>query len=883
MLLSIRTGPPTFTFLVISITVAVCFSLNFSTTWSILDQTRRVDRDSLGRTHAVTRDNLNSLTSQLMRAMHSAASETVLNLARDVENTVLRYQKFTELSLGVSVDDDIEGRNMSVAFSDQFHVVLRSMMSEDIRRSHPTLLSLVFSNGYASVVMEAPWVDYVSPTETRTPTEHIEAWSPGPYSRYDIPVHLNETHQTVFCVLGNGALCNTTYQKEVVIIENDTMLHYTLTGFPMVLQNSVMDTWLRGYGILHNRSAFMADPATYLAQSGNETGQWRLTLSGTDDFIVSSFVLPVRASALDDSVYGLVGAGMDLMAISASLRALPQSVNQRVFLTQPMVFDGEVSINLLGTSHGTAVATEITMSDGTALRRQRPRQVIDSDDYIIRESGLYVQRSHNNDFTALMDNTTYFFTASRKDKYFLRAGSLRTDTGIDVSVVVVVPWDEILGGVEENTRQVQLDVEDNDSSIDQYNLRMQAISIVIVTCICLSILISYIIAVRFFTMPLIALRADMARVAMMDFDALPRRKPAIISEVRSMQHSFDLMVEYLREFRAFVPQAVLAPREEVNAGVVVDPTFESIVSAAAGKGDTTNTTNARYDVVLPVSPEGSQRGGPAGSSEPTPLGAAAANVDFVPDDPRAARLRGTTMQPFNASFVAVRFAFLESDNGQNNVSSYNSNVLGQHPPGVRVGACGSKDVDRAHALHQAFVERCLRIVERNEGVVVRFEASLLVASWNAFRPCHQHEAMACHVAQELDKELCDFHIHVLVSSGHVLVGFLGSERVRSPVVLGDCMNDQDDLVRLCGVLSSRMLVTESVAHKVTTLFELCPVDVVRRDVSTTVYELLPRPPLPPSDRAGAASAHARHSDMYALYQRRHATFEAQATVYNMAF
>eukprot|EP00760_Papus_ankaliazontas_P003520 PhM_4_TR11618/c1_g1_i5/m.9617 len=772
MLLSIRTGPPTFTFLVISITVAVCFSLNFSTTWSILDQTRRVDRDSLGRTHAVTRDNLNSLTSQLMRAMHSAASETVLNLARDVENTVLRYQKFTELSLGVSVDDDIEGRNMSVAFSDQFHVVLRSMMSEDIRRSHPTLLSLVFSNGYASVVMEAPWVDYVSPTETRTPTEHIEAWSPGPYSRYDIPVHLNETHQTVFCVLGNGALCNTTYQKEVVIIENDTMLHYTLTGFPMVLQNSVMDTWLRGYGILHNRSAFMADPATYLAQSGNETGQWRLTLSGTDDFIVSSFVLPVRASALDDSVYGLVGAGMDLMAISASLRALPQSVNQRVFLTQPMVFDGEVSINLLGTSHGTAVATEITMSDGTALRRQRPRQVIDSDDYIIRESGLYVQRSHNNDFTALMDNTTYFFTASRKDKYFLRAGSLRTDTGIDVSVVVVVPWDEILGGVEENTRQVQLDVEDNDSSIDQYNLRMQAISIVIVTCICLSILISYIIAVRFFTMPLIALRADMARVAMMDFDALPRRKPAIISEVRSMQHSFDLMVEYLREFRAFVPQAVLAPREEVNAGVVVDPTFESIVSVAAAAAaehpaPALGTPGADYlspatsthkpsvnDAVTAVALEQSFRLTADDENDN------ATTADFVPDDPRAARLRGTTMQPFNASFVAVRFAFLESDNGQNNVSSYNSNVLGQHPPGVRVGACGSKDVDRAHALHQAFVERCLRIVERNEGVVVRFEASLLVASWNAFRPCHQHEAMACHVAQELDKELCDFHIHV---------------------------------------------------------------------------------------------------------------------------
>eukprot|EP00760_Papus_ankaliazontas_P003494 PhM_4_TR11618/c1_g1_i10/m.9586/K17533/MAP3K19, YSK4; mitogen-activated protein kinase kinase kinase 19 len=897
--LSVRVLPAAMTVIVMCATVALCFGLSFSATNSIISQTRRVDRDSLDRTHAVTRDNLNSLTSQLMRAMHSAASESVMAMVGSIESTVRRYQGFVHKSLSTPSAED---PTQPTALTKTFVEVSRSLMMQDILTSYPTVISVILSSGHSVTVLEAPWLDSDGQGGSKPSNDIIESISDGrTQAEHGVTpdaYHPNPTTSlwTYFCPLTPDADCNTTFRKKVVIMADDTIYVQTLGGFPILIDNFTIGEALGSYGfdtrqvsLTGNNGSVAYDFVDTNEPSDQYGGKWTTSNTGNTEAVVFSYTLPVAAGTIDAKLTGMVGAGLDLEAMSDALRRLPQHSDQRVFVVHQI--NSTTENIMFGTSHGTAIVREYT---GTSLV-QRARSVSESDDYIISGAGRYVARYHNNSFRALDTNNTYYYTVfdddnentarstSGRKKYLMRSSTTHTDSGIDFSIVVVVPYDQILAGVEENTKQVIAEVEHNDNSLDEYYFKTQVVGICALIVFILIIFVTSVYSSRYFTMPLIALRADMARVAMMDFDALPRRKPAIISEVRSMQHSFDLMVEYLREFRAFVPQAVLAPREEVNAGVVVDPTFESIVSAAAGKGDTTNTTNARYDVVLPVSPEGSQRGGPAGSSEPTPLGAAAANVDFVPDDPRAARLRGTTMQPFNASFVAVRFAFLESDNGQNNVSSYNSNVLGQHPPGVRVGACGSKDVDRAHALHQAFVERCLRIVERNEGVVVRFEASLLVASWNAFRPCHQHEAMACHVAQELDKELCDFHIHVLVSSGHVLVGFLGSERVRSPVVLGDCMNDQDDLVRLCGVLSSRMLVTESVAHKVTTLFELCPVDVVRRDVSTTVYELLPRPPLPPSDRAGAASAHARHSDMYALYQRRHATFEAQATVYNMAF
>eukprot|EP00760_Papus_ankaliazontas_P003497 PhM_4_TR11618/c1_g1_i12/m.9695 len=893
--LSVRVLPAAMTVIVMCATVALCFGLSFSATNSIISQTRRVDRDSLDRTHAVTRDNLNSLTSQLMRAMHSAASESVMAMVGSIESTVRRYQGFVHKSLSTPSAED---PTQPTALTKTFVEVSRSLMMQDILTSYPTVISVILSSGHSVTVLEAPWLDSDGQGGSKPSNDIIESISDGrTQAEHGVTpdaYHPNPTTSlwTYFCPLTPDADCNTTFRKKVVIMADDTIYVQTLGGFPILIDNFTIGEALGSYGfdtrqvsLTGNNGSVAYDFVDTNEPSDQYGGKWTTSNTGNTEAVVFSYTLPVAAGTIDAKLTGMVGAGLDLEAMSDALRRLPQHSDQRVFVVHQI--NSTTENIMFGTSHGTAIVREYT---GTSLV-QRARSVSESDDYIISGAGRYVARYHNNSFRALDPNSTYYYVVdngqnssdSSESKYLMRSSTTHTDSGIDFSIVVVVPYDQILAGVEENTKQVIAEVEHNDNSLDEYYFKTQVVGICALIVFILIIFVTSVYSSRYFTMPLIALRADMARVAMMDFDALPRRKPAIISEVRSMQHSFDLMVEYLREFRAFVPQAVLAPREEVNAGVVVDPTFESIVSAAAGKGDTTNTTNARYDVVLPVSPEGSQRGGPAGSSEPTPLGAAAANVDFVPDDPRAARLRGTTMQPFNASFVAVRFAFLESDNGQNNVSSYNSNVLGQHPPGVRVGACGSKDVDRAHALHQAFVERCLRIVERNEGVVVRFEASLLVASWNAFRPCHQHEAMACHVAQELDKELCDFHIHVLVSSGHVLVGFLGSERVRSPVVLGDCMNDQDDLVRLCGVLSSRMLVTESVAHKVTTLFELCPVDVVRRDVSTTVYELLPRPPLPPSDRAGAASAHARHSDMYALYQRRHATFEAQATVYNMAF
>eukprot|EP00760_Papus_ankaliazontas_P003524 PhM_4_TR11618/c1_g1_i7/m.9620/K17533/MAP3K19, YSK4; mitogen-activated protein kinase kinase kinase 19 len=904
--LSVRVLPAAMTVIVMCATVALCFGLSFSATNSIISQTRRVDRDSLDRTHAVTRDNLNSLTSQLMRAMHSAASESVMAMVGSIESTVRRYQGFVHKSLSTPSAED---PTQPTALTKTFVEVSRSLMMQDILTSYPTVISVILSSGHSVTVLEAPWLDSDGQGGSKPSNDIIESISDGrTQAEHGVTpdaYHPNPTTSlwASFCPLTPDADCNTTFRKTVVVMEGGAEYEQTLSGFPILLDNFTTDEVLRNYGFSIqklNETNNSSIEYSFVHLNG-QSGQWTTAITGNAETIVFSYTLPVAAGTIDAKLTGMVGAGLDLEAMSDALRRLPQHSDQRVFVVHQI--NSTTENIMFGTSHGTAIVREYT---GTSLV-QRARSVSESDDYIISGAGRYVARYHNNSFRALDTNNTYYYTVfdddnentarstSGRKKYLMRSSTTHTDSGIDFSIVVVVPYDQILAGVEENTKQVIAEVEHNDNSLDEYYFKTQVVGICALIVFILIIFVTSVYSSRYFTMPLIALRADMARVAMMDFDALPRRKPAIISEVRSMQHSFDLMVEYLREFRAFVPQAVLAPREEVNAGVVVDPTFESIVSVAAAAAaehpaPALGTPGADYlspatsthkpsvnDAVTAVTLEQSFRLTADDENDN------ATTADFVPDDPRAARLRGTTMQPFNASFVAVRFAFLESDNGQNNVSSYNSNVLGQHPPGVRVGACGSKDVDRAHALHQAFVERCLRIVERNEGVVVRFEASLLVASWNAFRPCHQHEAMACHVAQELDKELCDFHIHVLVSSGHVLVGFLGSERVRSPVVLGDCMNDQDDLVRLCGVLSSRMLVTESVAHKVTTLFELCPVDVVRRDVSTTVYELLPRPPLPPSDRAGAASAHARHSDMYALYQRRHATFEAQATVYNMAF
>jgi hypothetical protein len=148
-----------------------------------------------------------------------------------------------------------------------------------------------------------------------------------------------------------------------------------------------------------------------------------------------------------------------------------------------------------------------------------------------------------------------------------------------------------------------------------------------------------------------------------------------------------------------------------------------------------------------------------------------------------------------------------------------------------------------HERCQQFVQLVVQVMQSHNGVVMSLYPDHVIASWNAFRPCHMHETTACatglHVLGEAST--LDQNVHAVVTTGSVLVGFVGSDKLgmKRPVVTGHPMDDLDPLGELCAVLQSGLLITEAVAKKVDARFDVVPVDVVTLHNNTsTVFEVL---------------------------------------------
>ena len=75
------------------------------------------------------------------------------------------------------------------------------------------------------------------------------------------------------------------------------------------------------------------------------------------------------------------------------------------------------------------------------------------------------------------------------------------------------------------------------------------------------------------------------------------------------------------------------------------------------------------------------------------------------------------------------------------------------------------------------------------------------------------------------------------------MGFLGSDNVKSPVVVGDALTMVQPLLDVCAEMSGGILVSEAVAMKVQSCIPVCAVDVINvGGTSMTLFELLPLPP-----------------------------------------
>ena len=161
------------------------------------------------------------------------------------------------------------------------------------------------------------------------------------------------------------------------------------------------------------------------------------------------------------------------------------------------------------------------------------------------------------------------------------------------------------------------------------------------------------------------------------------------------------------------------------------------------------------------------------------------------------------------------------------------------------------DPSMLYRTTQLFAIKALETFERHDGVVVGVSADRVLAAWNVYKPCQTHEMFACETALDLAHVMSTLtfpgdptltQARIAVTTGNVLVGFLGSDKIKSPVVVGDALTLIPALIDICEMMGARIVVTEAISMKVRSRLAVCPIDVIRTGPATmTLFELFAFP------------------------------------------
>ena len=151
-------------------------------------------------------------------------------------------------------------------------------------------------------------------------------------------------------------------------------------------------------------------------------------------------------------------------------------------------------------------------------------------------------------------NSTYRFSG-----YVIYVHRINTSTGINWWLAAA-EYDNATNDVSKAKDQTLAQVETEDRDISNEMSRDRIITIVVVLCLAVFVLVLSAFMLKVIFKPLLSLEQDMAKVAQFDlkedvFDG--GNNESLFYEISNMQDSFQQMVKNLREYRAYVPDAVI--------------------------------------------------------------------------------------------------------------------------------------------------------------------------------------------------------------------------------------------------------------------------------------------------------------------------------------
>eukprot|EP00759_Apiculatamorpha_spiralis_P003705 PhF_6_TR11718/c0_g1_i1/m.19112/K17533/MAP3K19, YSK4; mitogen-activated protein kinase kinase kinase 19 len=401
---------------------------------------------------------------------------------------------------------------------------------------------------------------------------------------------------------------------------------------------------------------------------------------------------------------------------------------------------------------------------------------------------------------------------------------------------------------------VVMPVEGVRGQVDKVN---QRITIVIITLFVMVFLASFALLV-WISRALSSLCTDMAKVSDMNLDGVKEEGILHITELKRIQLSFWIMVHMLKEYRNYLPQALL---EGEDTGDMIEEVEEEDNSETDNVKESFTIPKNLQMVTVPPDPEKDMTVQALDSLDASSRGATLEG-SMVEQNSAHYDRHHSNVQNRKGSVASMRSSHSDEKDGARenspssffqhggapthtahatNMSRFHTNlkmrkiscIMLSFPSASKIAHV---DQARLHSIGSVVFPHIIRCVEDNEGVIMKVDADGVFICWNAHKSVHNHEkkALNCAIniddvmraAVETDDTMENWDWLLCVVSGRAVAGTSGHGRHRSPTVIGDAIDLLHRMEFLTEKYHRTILLTDKVYDATKSLTLLRVIDVL---------------------------------------------------------
>ena len=228
---------------------------------------------------------------------------------------------------------------------------------------------------------------------------------------------------------------------------------------------------------------------------------------------------------------------------------------------------------LLAVSNGTSYKTADINTTGKLLND------IEANDPGIREIAIGIHNQYS--YHSINKKREATFIRSLGQEFIVQVSSLQPERGLDWWLVSAINADYVLGNTQQQQEEARLEIKRKDKKTDDDLNEKRTIILIVILSVSFALFGLSILIGHKMLQPLGHLKDEMRKVSEMNLETETTK--TVFYELNAMQASFQKMVRNLKEYKAYVPTAVLSGSQvyQVPPTGIIGLVFTDIVSSTA--------------------------------------------------------------------------------------------------------------------------------------------------------------------------------------------------------------------------------------------------------------------------------------------------------------